>query len=181
MQADTPPPHAPGATPTQALDWDWQALLDDLPVGAFLARDGRFLFVNKALQHLFGYEAGGMAEQVSTLELAAPEDRETVLVHVRRRRHMVPELPYEVQCLRRDGSRFDARICGLRIQLDGQDADLVTVIDITDARQAMRHVLSQHDVLSRSANSLQMNRLILDRLPTPVLAVDQQAQIRYAN
>ncbi len=181
MQADTPPPHAPGATPTQALDWDWQALLDDLPVGAFLARDGRFLFVNKALQHLFGYEAGGMAEQVSTLELAAPEDRETVLVHVRRRRHMVPELPYEVQCLRRDGSRFDARICGLRIQLDGQDADLVTVIDITDARQAMRHVLSQHDELSRSANSLQMNRLILDRLPTPVLAVDQQAQIRYAN
>lgn len=179
MRADLPSlPHQPPACDDA---WSWHALLGDLPVGAFVARDGRFLYVNKALQQLFGYAEGEMLAQVGSLELAAPEDRDTVMVHVRRRRRMVPEMPYEVQCVRQDGSRFDARVSGLRIQVEGQDADLVTITDITESRQAMRLAQARQDEHVHNLSELQLQHQLLDRLPMPVLAVDQEARVRYAN
>jgi diguanylate cyclase (GGDEF)-like protein/PAS domain S-box-containing protein len=161
--------------------WDWQALLDDLPVGAFVAHDGRFLFVNKALARKFGYTQQEMLDGVSSLELAVPEDRETVKVHVRRRRHMVPELPYEVECLRKDGSRFDARICGLRIDVAGQELDLVTLADITSTRDTMRATQAMSERLMDRVKKLSLNTAMLDILPKPVIAVDLAGQLRYAN
>lgn len=155
-------------------------MLGDLPAGAFVARDGRFLYANQALQDLFGYSTEDLTT-LSSLSLTAPEDRDTVMVHVRRRRRMVPELPYEVQCLRKDGSRFDAKLCGMRVLVGGVDADLVTVTDITESRQAMRLAQHHQEAQQQQLQSLWLHGLILDRLPTPVMAVDQNARIHYAN
>lgn len=172
-------------TPTQpatpSSEWDWRALLENLPVGACIARGDRLLFANVALQKMFGYVDTDMTTSLGAMELAAPEDRETVQVHVRRRRLMVPQLPYEVECLRRDGSRFDARMTSLRIMLDGQEADLVTVTDISDTRQLIRASQTHLAELHGSVIGLRMGQLMLDRLTMPVITADSQGQIRYAN
>jgi diguanylate cyclase (GGDEF)-like protein/PAS domain S-box-containing protein len=178
MQAEVSPLSSP-LSASEACDW--QALLDNLPVGAFLAREGRFIFVNQALARMFGYSASDMAHQANSLELAAPEDRETVKIHARRRRHMVPELPYEVECLRKNGERFDARICGLRISVAGQEADLVTISDVTDTRQIIRSTQTHAERLTDRVHKLSMNKTMLDLLPKPVLTVDHAGHIRYAN
>jgi diguanylate cyclase (GGDEF)-like protein/PAS domain S-box-containing protein len=178
MQVEVSPPTSPMST-SEACDW--QALLDNLPVGAFVAREGQFIFVNQALARMFGYSAADMVHLANSLELAVPEDRETVKIHVRRRKHMVPELPYEVECLRRDGERFDARICGLRISVAGQDADLVTITDVTDTRQIIRSSQTHAERLTDRMQKLSMNKTMLDLLPKPVLTVDETGHIRYAN
>lgn len=170
---------APTPSPLQG-DWDWHALLGDLPAGAFVARDGCFLYANQALLDLFGYAEQDLSS-LNSLTLTVPEDRDTVMVHVRRRRRMVPEQPYEVQCLRKDGSRFDAKLCGMRVLVGGADADLVTVTDISESRQAMRLAHSQQEAQQAQLQAMWLYGLILDRLPTPVLAVDQRARIHYAN
>lgn len=174
---DTPPP-PPLAT---HQTWDWRALLENLPVGACLARDERLLFVNAALQKMFGYADTDMTTSVSPMDLAVPEDRETVQVHVRRRRLMVPQLPYEIECLRQDGSRFDARMTALRIMLDGEEADLVTVTDISDTRQLIRASQAHLEELRGSVVGLRMGQLMLDRLTVPVITADSQGHIRYSN
>lgn len=162
-------------------NWDWRALLEDLPVGAFLAREGRLLFVNAALQKMFGYTDMDMVATVSAMDLAVPEDRETVQVHVRRRRLMAPQLPYEIECLRQDGSRFDARMAALRILVDGEEADLVTVTDITETRQLIRSTQARLEELRTSVVDLRLGQLMLDQLVVPVITADAQGHIRYAN
>ncbi|MBI5924309.1 MAG: EAL domain-containing protein [Aquabacterium sp.] len=177
MPTERPPP---ALAASNQDEWDWHALLSDLPAGAFVARDGRFLYANQALLDLFGYANQDLVA-LSSLSLTAPEDRDTVMVHVRRRRRMVPELPYEVQCLRKDGSRFDAKMCGLRVLVAGEDADLVTITDITESRQTLRRAQRQQEAQQQQLQALWLHGLILDRLPTPVMAVDQHARIHYAN
>ena len=71
----------------------------------------------------------------------------------------VPELPFDVRCIRKDGSQLDARACNQRIIFNGISADLVTLTDITEVKEAVRtsewraRMLAQTEQLCRSGSA----------------------------
>jgi len=174
---DSPPP------PVLALAHDshWQSLLAEAPAGIFLARNGRFLFVNQCLANMFGYGAGEMVDQVSSLSLASPRDQGLVLSRVQARQVGNGERPYDIQCQRRDGSLFDARMCAVRLQLQGQDVDLISVIDITETTEALKSTQEKAAALAQSDSALRMSQFMLDQSPIPILGIDEMGQLQYAN
>ena len=167
--------------PALALDGQWQSLLMQAPAGIFLAKAGRFLFVNQRLTHMFGYGLSEMVEQISSLSLASPRDQALVLSRVRERKVGAAEPPYDIQCQRKDGSLFDARLCAVRLSLMGQDVDLISVIDITETCEALKLAQSQAAALAQSEQALRMSQFMLDKSPIPILAIDELGHLRYVN
>lgn len=164
-----------------SLTSNGQALLNALPAGIFLARSGQFLFVNDRMAQMFGYAASDMLAGVSSLALAAPEDQDTVLSRVRQRQPGVAEPPYDIQCVRADGSRFAARVSARRVIIDDQEADFVSVVDISETALAVKEGTERAAQLAMSEEALRMSQFMLDRSPIPILAIDVTGRLHYVN
>lgn len=131
--------------------------LDEARTGLMVTQDQRICFANAALHEMMGAAAGSLPGRIS-LSLVAPEDREWVQEQVRQRIEGTPGRPYDIRCRRDDGTLFDARVCGRRILVGGQPADLITFIDVSELKDAVRraewdkHMLERVETLCRSGS-----------------------------
>lgn len=130
---------------------------------------------------MFGYSPTEMVDHVSSLSLAAPWFRESVLSRINARHVGETEEPYEIQCQRKDGSIFDARICAVRLQLQEQNVDLVSVIDITETTRALEYAAEKAIALKQSDSALRMSQFMLEQSPIPTLGIDELGRLRYVN
>jgi diguanylate cyclase (GGDEF)-like protein/PAS domain S-box-containing protein len=149
-----------------------RAWLDDAQTGLMVVQgDGVICFANTALTRMIGAAPGQMVGRTG-LSMVAPQDLELVREQVRQRLDGELGRPYDIRCRRDDGSLFDARVCGRRIELDGSPADLVTVTDITELKEALRRaewnagMLAQTEALCRSGSfeiDLPSGRIVASR------------------
>lgn len=168
---------AEGRAPTPGIG-HLKALVDQLPVGVFVAREGRLLYLNRALADLFGYEEQEMLSAIGSADLAAPDDLEEMGQQVANRVFgRLEAAPCTVRCSRRDGSRFDARVQVLRIWFAGAEADLVTLHDISDTRVALEDATE----LVNTTEALRLSQTMLDRAPVLILSADEEGNISYVN
>jgi PAS domain S-box-containing protein len=143
-------PAEKGHSTTDAL---FRALSENAPVGITLARGGRTLYANRAYLQLFGYaDPSGVLGQ-SLLNQIAPECRQQIADHVRRRERG-EEVPnsYETVGLRQDGTTFPFRVDVARIQLEDGAANLAFFTDVAEHRNAEKE-LSQALARERSARA----------------------------
>jgi len=112
-------------------------LLDHVHAGVCVMREMRFLYVNRCLAGMLGYEVAGMLDGMNALDMVHPDDRSTVLEKIRRRDGGEVTAPYDIRLLRRDGRVLHARVCGVYITFGGLRANLVTLTDISEVKQAL--------------------------------------------
>jgi diguanylate cyclase (GGDEF)-like protein len=161
---------------------DWPAMLDDLNAGACVSIQGKLVYVNTALQWLFRCTADRLLAMGTMQALVSPDDQATAQVHARHARSWVPQAPVELQCQRPDdGSTFDARIQAIRWQVRDTQVDLWVVNDITASREFQRAAREQQSLLEVKLPSLELARHLLDRLPMPMMLVDEQGVLHDAN
>lgn len=133
-------------------------LLNEVHAGVGVVRDGRFLFVNSRLAQMLGYRVEEMSCLLDVFEIVHPSDRERVLEKVAHRQAGTPELAYDIRALRKDGGILDLSVCGRRIDFEGESADLVTLTDVTELKEALRsadwqaRMLAQTEVLCASGS-----------------------------
>jgi PAS domain S-box-containing protein len=122
-------------------------------VGITLARGGRTLYANRAYLDLFGYTDPSAVLGQSLLNQIAPECREEIADHVRRRERGedVPN-SYESMGLRQDGSTFPFRVDVARILLEDGPTNLAFFTDVGEHRQAEKE-LSQALARERAARA----------------------------
>jgi len=132
---------------------DFRLLVEKIQAAIFVIQDNRFLFVNPKLAQLFGYTRQEMLGAMDPVLLSAPEDRDHVRRQVERRITGVPGVAYEIDCVRKDGSRFCAQVWGIRIGIAGKPADLVTMHDVSEIKRAAR-VAQQRAALLSNAEEL---------------------------
>ena len=143
-------PPGKGLSTTDAL---FRALSENAPVGITLARGGRTLYANRAYLQLFGYADPSAVLGQSLLNQIAPECREQIADHVRRReRGEAVANSYETVGLRQDGTTFLFRVDVARIQLEDGPANLAFFTDVAKHRNAERE-LSQALVRERAARA----------------------------
>ena len=135
----------------------FRALSENAPVGITLARAGRTLYANRAYLQLFGYSDPSAVLGQTLLNQIAPECRQQIADHVRRRElgEVVPT-SYETIGLRQDGSTFPFRVDVARIQLDDGPANLAFFTDVAEHRNTERE-LSQALARERAARSRSRN------------------------
>lgn len=131
--------------------------LDEARTGLLVTQDDAICFANAALHEMMGAEPGSLRGR-PLLSTVAPEDVDRVREQVRQRIQGAPGRPYDIRCRRDDGSLFDARVCGRRILFGGAPADLITLIDVTELKDALRrahwdkHMLERVERLCRSGS-----------------------------
>ena len=131
-------PPGKGLSTTDAL---FRALSENAPVGITLAREGRTLYANRAYLQLFGYADPSAVLGQSLLNQIAPECREQIADHVRRReRGEAVANSYETVGLRQDGTTFPFRVDVARIQLEDGPANLAFFTDVAKHRNTEREL-----------------------------------------
>jgi len=134
-------PHLPAEKVSSTTDALFRALSENAPVGITLAREGRTLYANRAYLQLFGYADPSTVLDQSLLNQIAPECREQIADHVRRReRGETVPTSYETIGLREDGTTFPFRVDVARIQLEDGAANLAFFTDVAEHRNAEREL-----------------------------------------
>jgi diguanylate cyclase (GGDEF)-like protein/PAS domain S-box-containing protein len=143
-----------------------QAILDSAVLGIAVVEDGLTLRCNTKMEELFGHEPGGILG-VSVRSLYAERGsweaarRETRRDFSAGRVHMA-----EHQLVRKDGSRFWARVSGRPFELAQRNGRTVWLVDdVTARREAAEAVLRARDelevrVLERTAELAGANALL---------------------
>jgi len=121
-------------------------LIDEAQTGLFLVQNGLLHFANPYFAELAGKT---QAELIGSeaIEIILPEDRPLVERQIHGRLRGEGGSPYDVRCLRKDGTLFHARVCGRRILYRGAPADLVTMFDITERVRLEEEVKKKNLVL----------------------------------
>jgi diguanylate cyclase (GGDEF)-like protein/PAS domain S-box-containing protein len=112
-------------------------LLDHVHAGVCVIRNGRFLYVNQCLADMLAYEASDMLGAMEALHIVHPDDRPLVLEKIRRRDAGEVTAPYDIRIVGHAGRTLDARVCGSYIRFAGGPANLVTMTDISEVKQAL--------------------------------------------
>src|SRR3989344_4627765 len=137
----------------ELTDGDCRLLIEQVQAAVFVIQEGRFLFVNPKLWEMFGYSQQEMLDGMDPMLLCAPEYRDMVRAQASARVAGVPGKAYEIDCVRKDGTRFSAQGWGARIVLSSQAADLVTLHDVSAIKTATRYA-QQRAQLFRNAEEL---------------------------
>jgi diguanylate cyclase (GGDEF)-like protein/PAS domain S-box-containing protein len=116
----------------------YRLLIERVRAPLFVSQDGDFWLVNPKLAELFGYTIDEMMASLTPIELVVEADRPRVRSVIRARDAGEPDHAYEIHCRRKDGTIFSARAEGTRIAIDGLPADLVTLTEIDELKQATR-------------------------------------------
>jgi PAS domain S-box-containing protein len=114
----------------------FRSLVENSPDSIFVQREGRFVFVNTSMLRLFG---ASKPQDILGSEIwarIAPEYHETIRQRIRRQRETGEPAPlFELEYLRLDGSRIPGESSAFPVRLQGQDAIVVFVRDITERKR----------------------------------------------
>lgn len=159
-----------------------RAMLDHAPLAVAFVCNQRFEVVSDAMNHLFGHDDGaGLAGQgvagshVSTAAHAMQVERMTAAFAAGR------PLDEEIEFVRRDGSRFWARLQVQPVQWTARHDDTMWIVeDVTLARQQRLQPRwgVRHDPVTELANLREFDRRVADhlggqrRVPVSVLWLD---------
>ena len=113
------------------------AMVDNALDAIALTQAGRQLRVNPAYARMFGFDSPEELLGIDVRTLIAPEHREIVDNHIREcaRGGPAPEF-YEVDALRRDGTRFTMEVHASAYVGDDQPYTLLVIRDVTERRAA---------------------------------------------
>ena len=149
----------------------YRALTENHQGGVFVNQDGRFTYINPAVEKIIGYssdEFEGLSDQFAVVH---PDDRGYVMDQLSRRfeGEKLAE-PYEVRVIGRGGEEKRCLISAVLIDYKGKPAVLGNLIDITD----------RHKAEQRVRESEEMFRLIGENSGDGVVLV-QEGRLIYAN
>jgi PAS domain S-box-containing protein len=140
--------------------------------GVAIHEDGVIVEANQALATMFGYPLAAMIG-VSGLALTASEYHETV----RRQLREKDPRPYEIEAVRRDGTRFPVEIIGKDVVYQGRPARVSAFRDISERKQLEQHLRWQNERLQ------ELDRLksafvgsVSHELRTPLTAIKGYAE-----
>lgn len=126
----------------------YRLLMDYVQTAVFVVQHNRFVYANSSLTQLFGYSLEEMLNQLDPAVLSVTEHRDTVRAHAGARAAEGEVDAYEIECQRKDGTRFSAQVRGIRIELPGGAANVVTVDDVSEVKGASRIAQSRAQLLS---------------------------------
>jgi PAS domain S-box-containing protein len=131
MDAD-PRDASPQASPAEAR---YSLVMENVPHGVLVVREGRIIFANRALEALSGFTRAELSGKPFT-ESIHEDDRAMVADRYRRRvRGEAVEATYPFRIRRKDGSAVWVELSAALIEWDGGPATLSFVTDISDRRR----------------------------------------------
>ena len=134
--------------------------------------DGKFLYVNRAYEKLFGYTQKELDHLDASELWRTPEDRRRMLEDIRSKGFLID---YEVELKRKNGTPFWAMLSVNSVDYGGDQAIMASVYDITERKkaEALRLALAEQDRVRLGA--------AVEQASDSVVMFDLDGTIRYVN
>jgi two-component system sporulation sensor kinase C len=117
----------------------YRLLFETAQANILLLDQGRIIDANNAFISTFGYERTEIIGQLA-IKFVAPESRELAERNI----SSGYEEPYEIECLRKDGTTFPGQIYGRQISLERRTLRVTVIRDIT-VRKRAEHALRESE------------------------------------
>jgi diguanylate cyclase (GGDEF)-like protein/PAS domain S-box-containing protein len=118
----------------------YKVLVDHCRDGVFLIQRGRVRFANRALADMLGYAPEELAD-FEYMHLVAPEERAAQLARRQQRESGSREMQsYEIQLLRKDGSRRRFAVLADAVDYEGDIASTGVMRDVTEERERLQRI-----------------------------------------
>ena len=132
--------------------------------------DGKFLYINKAYEKLFGYTQKELNYLNASELWRNPEDRRKMIDAVRSKGFLID---YEVELKRKDGTPFWAMLSVNSIDYNGNQAIMASVHDITERRRAEEGLKEKTKQLEDANKELEsFSYSVSHDLRAPLRAID---------
>jgi diguanylate cyclase (GGDEF)-like protein/PAS domain S-box-containing protein len=151
------------ATSDRLQEADVLAVLDSAQTSLLVCQDGRIAYANLALAEVLDWPRELLVEQPYTV-IVAPKSRQLADAAVEHALSGRSVLPGQIECQRRDGSRFDARAVSKRLMFKSRPAVLVTMIDTGDLSRALREAQWNASMLARTESLCHSGSFEIDML-----------------
>ncbi len=124
------------------------SILDSVSDGITVNSEGIFLYVNEPFAKMVGYEASEIIG-MHVLDFTAHEFKEIVEERTRKRQqgHKVPPL-YDLEILRKDGTRVPVEFSSSRIDFNGKSSSLTIIRDVSERERTLVDYISVFETLS---------------------------------
>ena len=144
----------------RASEERYRSLIEGSLQGILIHRGFVTLFANSAFARMFGYESPREVVGVDARGWIAPEELSRIAAYeAARRGGDTASSHYEVQALRRDGTRIWTEAMVSTVPWDGQPATQVAVFDITERRRAEEALRQSEEALRQSQKMEAVGRL----------------------
>lgn len=148
----------------------YRQVVDNVSIGIFVVREGRFVFMNPRALRIIGYSAEEM-DNAEFLGVVHPDERAVVMDrHIRRQRGEFVDSHYELRVVRKDGGIVWVALDAVLIQWEGHPATLSFAADITARKAAEEALRSSEDQYRRVVENV-----------TEGIIIVQDGVICYAN
>jgi len=129
----------------------YQAVVNQVSDGIAIVQDGKDVYVNAGVAKLWGRPAEDIVGR-HFLDIVHPDEHERLAeIYKKRKAGDGPLAPYEIRCWSAKGEDRWVEMSGSMIQYEGRMADLVSVRDITERKQAALALQEARDA-AESAN-----------------------------
>lgn len=125
----------------------FRALVEHLPLGIVVHRDGRIIYVNPGMRCILGLSEHDAMEGTAVLDMIHPDDRENVSRRVAAVQAGNSTAPEDRRLRRVDGSFARVEVSAIPIEIDGERVVLAMMLDI-EARKRMEAQLVLADRLA---------------------------------
>lgn len=116
-------------------------------VGMYVIQDLLFRYVNATMAGLFGYTPAEIIDTLGPADLLVVEQRQAVRENLTRRAAGEPGTPYEVKCLHKNGTTFDAMVWGQGTTFRGRPASVGSLLDLSAIKQKEQTLQQARDYL----------------------------------
>ncbi len=131
----------------------FRILVDGLPIGIYIVKDGVIVFANIKASEIYGYPVEALIGMESIL-LVHPDDRDYV-VETRQKRLGGEDIPeYQIRGLRKDGEIIWVKRKHTVMDQDGKKSIVAAIEDITALKQAKTALELYSEELKRSNQEL---------------------------
>jgi len=148
--------HAAAEAVMRDSENEFRTTMEATTVGIFRIKNLHFDYVNPAMARMFGYTQEEYVDGISPMDIVVPEEREWVRLNTLKRASGEPGHPYQVTCLRKDGSRFHGLVWSNRIFYRGTPSTVGSMLDISERIRA-------EEELRRVVDSLAASNMELER------------------
>ena len=135
----------------RASEARYRELADNLPVGVYEATfDGVVQYANNTALEMFGYSADEVDKGVNFLAVISPDERDTLIRHVKKVRDEGSIIYQEYTMVRKDGSRFAALNTARPLVHEGRVVGSTGIVTDISELKAAQEALRKNEALLQS-------------------------------